>query len=190
MDDGARMGTTEAPVGSNYSRRHRATAPADAVGRLEWVTQRLARSLQRAVELVAADNDITVAEYHLLLATSDDVGRSNAELARLMFVTPQSANHVLADLERRGFVARTDDPNHGRVRKTALTSAGRTVLKACTDRIAGIEARVLAGLDEEQRRILLPALQQAADTIAGGYFGDTAEELRAVAHRRTRQPPS
>ena len=140
--------------------------------------------------MVASDNDISVAEYHLLLAISDDLGRSNAEIARLMFVTPQSANRVLSDLEGRGLLMRTDDPRHGRVRNAMLTPAGRTVLRACTDRITAIESRVLSGLGEEQGRLLLPALRQAADTIAGGYFGDMAEERRAVQNRRTRQPPA
>jgi DNA-binding MarR family transcriptional regulator len=168
------------------ARRHRANAPADAMARLEWVTQRLARALQRAVELVAADHGITVAEYHLLLANSDDVGRSNAEIARLIFVTPQSANRVLAELERRGLLERTDDPHHGRIRQTVLTPAGRELLDRCIGQIAEIEARVMRALDDEQQRVLLPALRRAADTLAGGYFGDAGEELRAEQYRRAR----
>ncbi|PRY13055.1 MarR family winged helix-turn-helix transcriptional regulator [Kineococcus rhizosphaerae] len=169
--------------------RHRASAPAEALARLEWVTQRVSRALQRAVDLVAADHGITAAEYHLLLAISDDVGRSNAEIARLTFVTPQSANHVLAELERRAFLQRTDDPNHGRIRHAVLTRTGREVLDSCTRQIAAIEARVVAGLDEQQRAVLLPALWQAAETLAGGFFGDAAEEARAEELRRARHAP-
>lgn len=154
--------------------------------RLEWITQRLARALRRAVELVAADHGITVAEYHLLLAISDDVGRSNAEIARLIFVTPQSANRVLADLERREFLRRTDDPHHGRIRQTVLTPAGRELLDDCIQQIAAIEARALSTLDEGEQRVLLTALGRAADTLAGGYFGDREEERRAEDYRRTR----
>jgi DNA-binding MarR family transcriptional regulator len=166
--------------------RHRAVAPHDALARLEWVTQRVSRALQRAVDLVAADHGITAAEYHLLLAISDDVGRSNAEIARLTFVTPQSANHVLAELERQGYLARTNDPNHGRIRQTTLTAAGRRVLDDCVERIAAIEARALADLDPEETRALLPALRQVAETLAGGYFGDADEEARAESLRRDR----
>lgn len=185
MDDAA-IGGEAGVLAPAIPRRHRANPPADAMARLEWVTQRLARALQRAVELVAADHGITVAEYHLLLANSDDVGRSNAEIARLIFVTPQSANRVLAELERRGYLERTDDPHHGRIRQTVLTAAGREVLDDCIRRIAEIEARVMTGLDDEQARVLLPALRQAADTLAGGYFGDAGEELRAEEYRRAR----
>jgi DNA-binding MarR family transcriptional regulator len=168
-------------------RRHRATPPADAVDRLEWVTQRLVRALQRAVELVASDNGITVPEYHLLLAISDDVGRSNAEIARLMFVTPQSANRVLSDLEHGGLVVRTDDPSHGRIRKTVLTPSGRSVLQSCIARIAVIEGRVMASLEPEQRDTLLPGLIRAAETLAGGFFGNVEDERRSEASRRSGQ---
>ncbi|MEF2977184.1 MarR family winged helix-turn-helix transcriptional regulator [Subtercola sp. YIM 133946] len=190
MDDGEFVDGATVDAGPVIPRRHRATPPKDAVGRLEWVTQRLVRALQRAVELVASDNGVTVPEYHLLLAISDDVGRSNAEIARLMFVTPQSANRVLADLERRGFVVRTDDPSHGRIRKTVLTPAGRAVLQECTNRIAVIEGRVMASLEPEQRDVILPALLRAAETLAGGYFGNADDERRAEANRRTRQSPA
>jgi DNA-binding MarR family transcriptional regulator len=185
VDDAVHGGEGGVPAPA-VARRHRANAPADAMARLEWVTQRLARALQRAAELVAADHGITVAEYHLLLANSDDVGRSNAEIARLIFVTPQSANRVLAELERRGYLERTDDPHHGRIRQTVLTPAGREVLDQCIRQIADIEARVMQALDDDQQRVLLPALLQAADTLAGGYFGDPGEELRAEAYRRAR----
>lgn len=187
MDNGGQTGEDGAPAGVTIPRRHRANPPTEAIGRLEWITQRLARALQRAVELVASDNGITVPEYHLLLATSDDVGRSNAELARLMFVTPQSANRVLADLEQRGFLVRTDDPSHRRIRNTRLTPEGRAVLEACTSRITVIENRVMASLDDVQREVVLPALLRAAETLAGGYFGDPDDERRAEENRRARQ---
>jgi DNA-binding MarR family transcriptional regulator len=190
VDDGAGLDDRSIDSEPLIPRRHRANPPAVAVGRLEWVSQRLTRALQRAVELVAFDNHITVPEYHLLLATSDDLGRSNAELARLMFVTPQSANRVLADLEHRGLVVRTEHPSHGRIRNTVLTPAGRAVLKACTDRIEVIEGRVMASLDDDQRAVFLPALLRAAETLAGGYFGDADDEHRAEANRRRRQPPA
>jgi DNA-binding MarR family transcriptional regulator len=170
--------------------RHRAIAPDDALARLEWVAQRVSRALQRAVDLVAADHGITAAEYHLLLAVSDDVGRSNAEIARLTFVTPQSANHVLAELERNGFLQRTSDPNHGRIRQTKLTPHGRAVLDACVRRIAEIESRALSGLSPAQTETLLPALRQVADALAGGYFGDPVEEARAESVRRARHAPA
>lgn len=176
----------EGEPAASIPRRHRANPSPVAMDRLEWITQRLARALQRAVELVAADHRITVAEYHVLLAISDDVGRSNAEIARLIFVTPQSANRVLAELERRGYLARSDDPNHGRIRQTVLTPAGRELLDDCIRRISAIEARALAALDDREQRVLLASLQRAAETLAGGYFGDPVAEARAEQYRRER----
>jgi DNA-binding MarR family transcriptional regulator len=187
VDNGAQNSETNVDPTLAVPRRHRAIAPPEAVGRLEWITQRLARALQRAVELVASDNDITVPEYHLLLATSDDVGRSNAELARLMFVTPQSANRVLAGLERRGYVVRAGEASRGRTRNTVLTPEGRAVLESCTKRIADIEGRVMASLDDDHRDVILPALLRAADTLVGGYFGNVEDERRAAANRRSVQ---
>jgi DNA-binding MarR family transcriptional regulator len=55
--------------------------------------------------------------------------RSNADLARASFVTPQTMNEILLSLERRGLVVRTPQPEGGRAMLAELTrEGGRKVL--------------------------------------------------------------
>jgi DNA-binding MarR family transcriptional regulator len=158
-------------------------APSTGSARLEYVSQRLARAFNRATEAIALRHEISVPEYHLLLVLSDDVARSNAELARRTFVSAQAAHLVVTDLEGRGLIERTRHPEHGRIRLVKLTDRGRLVLDSCLNEMIQVEERIYAGLSAPERRHLLSALNNAAEVLAGGYFGDRDAERNAEARR-------
>jgi DNA-binding MarR family transcriptional regulator len=154
--------------------------PAAAFSRIEYVSQRLARALQRATELIAARQSISVSEYRMLLILSDHVPRSNADLARLMFVSSQAAHLVLSDLVSRGLVERTPHPDNRRIRLARLTDDGLAKLNACLAEMIAVEDRIYAGMPAAERGLLLSSLHHAAEVLAGGYFGDEDTEREAV----------
>ncbi|GGR46351.1 DNA-binding MarR family transcriptional regulator [Nocardioides luteus] len=161
--------------------------PTAAFSRIEYVSQRLARALQRATELIAARQSISVSEYRMLLILSDQVPRSNADLARLMFVSSQAAHLVLSDLVSRGLVERTPHPDNRRIRLARPTDAGMAKLNACLAEMIAVEDRIYAGMPPAERGLLLSSLHHAAEVLAGGYFGDEATEREAVRLRAERK---
>ncbi len=158
--------------------------PRAAAGRVEYVVQRLARALGRSTEAVVARHGISVPGYRVLLLLSDQVPRSNAELARLAFVTAQATHLVLTELVERGLVERGDHPGNRRIRLLRLTTAGADVLAACLADVVAVEERLLAGLPAAERDVLLPVLTHAAGVLSGGFFGDADAERAAAALRR------
>jgi len=72
-----------------------------------------------------------VAQYAVLTALEEEPGLSNADLARRAFVTPQTMNQVMRQLEERHWVTRHPHPGHGRILQAALTDSGRQTLQAC-----------------------------------------------------------
>jgi DNA-binding MarR family transcriptional regulator len=85
-------------------------------------------------------------------------------LARRAFVTPQTMNQVLRELEQKGWVARHPDPAHARILQADLTEAGRAALRACHRAVNDIEERMLAPLtpgDVQQFTATLRACVQA-----------------------------
>lgn len=66
-------------------------------------------------------------------------------------MTRQSMNVLLQTLERDGFVIRPPDAALGRVQPTELTESGRRSLAQATVAVRGVERRMLAGLDEDER---------------------------------------
>lgn len=112
-----------------------------------------------------AAHGATISQYAVLAALDQESGLSNAELARRAFITPQSMNENLRELEQRAWVTRHQHPDHGRILQTELTKAGRSVLRHCEAAVTAIEERMLAGLDAGQRRDLAVALRSCLTAL-------------------------
>lgn len=108
---------------------------------------------------------VTVAQWAVLTVLEEEPGLSNADLARRAFVTPQTMNHVLRELEEKRWVTRRPHPGHGRIRQAGLTADGRTVLRTCHQASGAIEERMLAGLSADDRRQLEMALRACIDAL-------------------------
>ena len=100
-----------------------------------------------------------------LALLDEQPGLSNADLARRAFVTPQSMNQILRELEDKVWVIRRPHPGHGRIRQAGLTRDGRTVLRACQQAAGAIEEQMLAGLSAADRERLVAALLTCADAL-------------------------
>ena len=80
-------------------------------------------------------------QYAVLANLEAEPGASNARLARRAFVTPQTMQGMLVKLETAGLIERHPDAEHGRIRRTELTSAGRQVLAQAHMAARNSEAR-------------------------------------------------
>lgn len=105
------------------------------------------------------EHGVALAQFAVLTALAEEPGLSNADLARRAFVTPQSMNEKLRELEQRAWVARGPHPAHRRIVQFELTDEGRAILQSCDAAVTVIEQRMLADLDLDQRRRLVEALR-------------------------------
>jgi DNA-binding MarR family transcriptional regulator len=133
--------------------------PETTVDRPGYLIKRAQAALHAAMAGALHERGATLSQFAVLTALTEEPGLSNAELARRAFITPQSMNENLRELEQRGWVTRRHHPTHGRILQTELTDQGRETLKACNDAVTVIEERMLAGLDQDRRRELTSALR-------------------------------
>ncbi|MGH2720477.1 MAG: MarR family winged helix-turn-helix transcriptional regulator [Actinomycetota bacterium] len=103
---------------------------------------------------------LTAAQYLALGLVDHSPGLSNAELARELFVTPQTTIRVVQALTDEGLVSRTPNARHGRLLETYLTPKGSRVLAGATPLADAAETEVLAALTPGQRDRLLRSLQR------------------------------
>jgi len=100
-------------------------------------------------------------------------------LAERLGVTQQAASKSVADLERRGYVERTPDPDDARARLVGLIERGRAVIAAAREERAALGTELAERLGERRveaaRRLLL-------DVVAG-LGGEPA-----IRGRRVRPP--
>ena len=108
---------------------------------------------------------ITAPQYAVLSAIEQQPGLSNAALARAAFVTAQSMQGIVANLERGGLLARSQDPSHGRVLNTVLTAAGRRILARAHAAVGGVEAAMLQGLSRAETAALGDLLARCAANL-------------------------
>lgn len=122
-------------------------------------------ALNQRMDEVLRPLGLTVSQYACLSTLHAQPGITGSELARRTFVSRQSMNVLVQGLERQGLVERADAPGPRRERATVLTAAGTGALAAAQDRIAGVTARMLAGLDPAQRTALRDGLLASRDAL-------------------------
>ena len=90
--------------------------------------------------------DIRASQAALVLNVDRRFGTRLTELARRSGVTKQAMMIVVDELEVRGLVRRTPDPDDGRAKVVRLTARGRTFAAECRRAVAAVEARAKRNL--------------------------------------------
>lgn len=139
-----------------------------AADRPGYLIKQAQAALHAEMARVLRGQDVTMAQFAVITALAEEPGLSNAELARRAFITPQSMNENLRELERRGFITRHPHPSHGRILRIELTDLGRSTQTACDEAVTIVEDRMLGGLDTRQRDQLVKALKACVNVLTAG----------------------
>ena len=78
---------------------------------------------------------VTTPQFTVLTMIVAYPGLSGADLARLAFLTPQTINVIVGNLERDGAVEKSAHATHGRILRLHATPKGRALLKRCRARV-------------------------------------------------------
>jgi DNA-binding MarR family transcriptional regulator len=143
-----------------------ASAGPGSTGRPGYLLKRAQSLLHAAMATALHEHDATVGQYALLTALDEEPGLSNADLARRAFVTPQTMNQLLRELEHKRWVTRRPHPVHGRILQADLTQEGHAALRSCHQAVNDIEEQMLAGLSPAHRRQLTAALRACIEALS------------------------
>jgi DNA-binding MarR family transcriptional regulator len=120
---------------------------------LGYLLHRVAAALRSEVtEAVLEPLGLTFPQYICMRILVHSPGRSNAELARDVNVSPQAMNMVVRGLQDRGLVDRPATVSAGRSLPAALTREGSSLLDVIDEGVREAERNVLAPLSEQDRR--------------------------------------
>ncbi|MFJ8925467.1 MarR family winged helix-turn-helix transcriptional regulator [Streptomyces sp. NPDC102364] len=143
---------------------HAADDVTDHVG---YRLKRAAAALRGAMDAALREHELTVPQYSCLELLDERPGLSNAELARATFVTRQSVNVVLRNLQEAGLVSRPATTEYGRALPTHLTADGLARLEAVRAAVYEIERRMIETIPERRLAALLTDLDRMADALGG-----------------------
>ena len=136
---------------------------------------KLLESIVRArLDAALREYKLTTAQYTVLSLLNRPDPLSSAQVARRSFVTPQASNEMIACLEKKGFIKRTEDSKTRRILRLSLTSAGLRALDRSAQEIERIENELLrnlmpikaTGLRQSLSTIVTTARDLAADRLA------------------------
>jgi DNA-binding MarR family transcriptional regulator len=127
---------------SKTSQVKQSSPPRPAIYLLKHVQSELRAALEEALAPVG----LSGSQVAVLSALRSVPGLSNADLARVTFVMPQSMVPLLASLEARGCIVRHAHPSGGRAMPAKLTAKGIKHLKIGWTAVKKVEDRMLDGL--------------------------------------------
>lgn len=116
-----------------------------------YLLKHIQSTLRNAIEEALAPAGLTGSQMAVLSALSSEPGLSNADLARLTFVTPQTMVPLLSSLETRGLIVRRPHPSGGRAMPAKLTTQGMALLKIGWKAVQMVEEQMLYGLSAEEQ---------------------------------------
>lgn len=140
-------------------------------GRVGYVLKRAEHALRLRMDEELRGLGLTTPQYAALSALESEPGMSGAALARWGFVTPQTMNGILTNLEAAGLVVRRSHPEHGRVLMSFLTDEGERLVARAHGLVEAIEGRMLEGLKRDERIRLAETLRGCAEALRADTRG-------------------
>ncbi|MBB5344193.1 MarR family winged helix-turn-helix transcriptional regulator [Tunturibacter empetritectus] len=103
---------------------------------------------------------VTTAQLHILKTIREQPGASGAQLSRLCYMTPQSAQSLLTGLERDGWIVRNKGRGNDRILTAQLTAEGEELLQTAEKMVKEIEGKLWRGVAEGSIEALNGVLEQ------------------------------
>ncbi len=139
--------------------------------------------LRSHLDAICRDHGLSTMQYVALSVLRVHPGTSSAELAERSFVSAQSANQMVAALERQGMIERAPDERNRRILRIQLTVGGHAAVSACDAVVDKLEEAMFAGMtpsdQDALRATLTHCIRNLRDERPRGA-GAGAQQGRAV----------
>ena len=150
--------------------------PNTVAKRLGYALKRAQHALRMNMDLALKPTGLTMAQYAVLCALEAEPGLSNARLARAAFVTAQTMQGVLANLERDGIVARKADRENAKILRGEITAKGRRKLVRAHVAVRVVEERMVTSVGRAMVKPLVEALNKCANDLTAALKGEMSQD--------------
>ncbi len=115
------------------------------------------------IEKLLSDLHVTLPQYSVLKVLSLYPGISNADLARMCLLTPQTISVIVKNLKRMEALSSRPHAIHGRIQHLDLTPAGKKILTLCSKRVDAFQKSLTGGLSKSEETIIKQWLISVAE---------------------------
>ncbi len=109
-------------------------------GYLGYLLRQAANAQRRRMDRALAGAGLTLPQFLVLTMIHAFPGCSNADIARLAMLTPQTVHAIITALGHRDLIARRPRPTHGRIVSLELTASGKALLAQGRERAHALDA--------------------------------------------------
>jgi DNA-binding MarR family transcriptional regulator len=131
-------------------------------GYLGYLLRQAAGAHRNRVEKALTEFGVTSPQFSVLTMLAAYPGLSNADLARLALLTPQTVSVIIANLEKADLIARRPHEVHGRIQHLDLTQKGKALLAAARTVVHTLDNELVAGFSSSEEQIIRRWLVSAA----------------------------
>ena len=139
---------------------------------------------QRFTQLVG--DTITLRQFIILAAISEQPGLTQSDLGRVTGVDRSTLADAMAKMETRGWVVRTPSTSDGRAYSLLLGQSGGTLLSATVQHARAADAAVLDLLTKTKGRSFIGTLTKIAK-LAGAAALKAERDQKKLAKRKARE---
>ena len=137
-------------------------------GYLGYLVRQANVAVRGAMERALAEIGVTAPQFSVLTMVVAYPGLSGADLARLTFLTPQTINVIVGNLQKAGAIAKTAHAEHGRILQLNATRKGHALIRKCRERVDVVEQQMAGLLSREEEPAVRRWLSAVAQTLAAG----------------------
>lgn len=123
-------------------------------GRLGYLLRQAAGAHRNRVEKALTEFGVTSPQFSVLTMLAAYPGHSNADLARLALLTPQTVSVIIANLEKAGLIVRRPHEVHGRIQHLDLTQKGAALLAETRAVVHALDADLLSEFSTEEEQVI------------------------------------
>lgn len=123
-------------------------------GYIGYLLRQAGAAYKLAFERALADLGVTQPQFLVLTMLKAYPGASNADIARLTMLTPQTVSVIVGNLKKAGAVSGRPHAVHGRIQHLDVTEEGAALLARCRRRTTAIEEQMVAGLSRQEEQII------------------------------------
>ena len=153
------------------------------IEKLEPLLQDAARKIWTRFEQRTASHGLSAAQWRLLGHLLREGPSTQTALAALLEVEPISVSRLIDRMEQGGWLHREAHPDDRRARIVMATDKARRIAPEAKEIVAALYDEALAGLSDDDRRVLQAALVKIIDNLKapdpGPDAGNTPEALPA-----------
>ena len=115
-----------------------------------YLLARIFYAMRGRTEDALKPHGLTPMQVTILATLNRWDGLSSAEMSRRFGVTPQTMGEMIANLERRSLLTRTQDPSNRRSLRLNLTAEGRKMVRLCDEVLDKVETEMFKGMSERE----------------------------------------